>query len=133
MPNFKEPNKLAKHESYSQAIESLEAGLRSQLFGVSQVYKVDVPGKDETVYGILMTEGDGADERVMSTCDTGPHRRVCYLPLEIMVSGAVTYGLAGKFRIALSFPDLAMGTFMKIVGAPGDIQKREKAVANNKK
>ena len=31
--------------------------------------------------------------------------------------------LHGKFRIAQSFPDLTMGTFMKISGAPDGIEK----------
>ena len=33
--------------------------------------------------------------------------------------------LHGKFRIAQSFPDLTMGTFMKISGAPAAIEKRD--------
>jgi hypothetical protein len=37
--------------------------------------------------------------------------------------------LHGKFRIALDFPDLTMGTFMKISGAPSAIEEKLKAVA----
>jgi hypothetical protein len=31
--------------------------------------------------------------------------------------------LHGRFRIALSFPDLTMGTFSKIMSTPGDIEE----------
>jgi len=30
--------------------------------------------------------------------------------------------LHGRFRIALSFPDLTMGTFTKIMSTPGEIE-----------
>jgi hypothetical protein len=30
--------------------------------------------------------------------------------------------LHGRYRIALSFPDLTMGTFSKIMSTPGDIE-----------
>jgi hypothetical protein len=36
--------------------------------------------------------------------------------------GNEVHMLHGRFRIALSFPDLKMGTFTKIMSSPGDIQ-----------
>jgi hypothetical protein len=38
------------------------------------------------------------------------------------VSGKHAYMLHGKFRIAQSFPDLSMGNFMNISGAPDAIE-----------
>lgn len=37
--------------------------------------------------------------------------------------------LHGKYRIALHWPDLSMGTFMKIMSTPGDIEDALEAVA----
>jgi large conductance mechanosensitive channel len=44
-------------------------------------------------------------------------------PYAVLVSGGRVKMLHGRFRIAQSFPDLTMGTFMKISGAPGGIAK----------
>jgi hypothetical protein len=36
--------------------------------------------------------------------------------------GNEVHMLHGRFRIALAFPDLTMGTFTKIMSTPGNIQ-----------
>jgi len=46
-----------------------------------------------------------------------------------VVSNGSVYMLHGKFRIAIDFPDLSMGTFMKISGAPSAIEDKLKLVA----
>lgn len=47
---------------------------------------------------------------------------------EVLVSGNKAYILHGKFRIAQSFPDLGMGSFMTISAAPDAIENSLKAV-----
>jgi len=51
------------------------------------------------------------------------------LPYELLVSGPDVIALRGRFRIAQSFPDLTMGTFMKIRSAPGAIKSTLTQVA----
>jgi hypothetical protein len=41
--------------------------------------------------------------------------------------------LHGKYRIALSFPDLGMGRFMKIMSTPGDIADAQRTLAEKTK
>ena len=38
--------------------------------------------------------------------------------------------LHGKYRIALNWPELTMGTFMKIMSTPGDIEDTLEGLAN---
>ena len=57
------------------------------------------------------------------------NRHTAYAPYEILVSGNKIYALHARFRIALSFPDLGMTTFTKIIKAPGAIQRALTAVA----
>ncbi len=45
------------------------------------------------------------------------------------MSQGKVYAHHGRFRIAASFPDLGMGTFMKIVKAPGAIRDALAAAA----
>jgi hypothetical protein len=120
MPYFDDQLVLAEYADYQSALATVEKGLGNSK-AVDLVYRVDVTGKDETVYGVAINEGDGADKTVMAITDQGDLRHTAHLPYEFLVSGNKAYILRGKFRIAQSFPDLGMGTFMKISQAPGAI------------
>ena len=87
------------------------------------IYRIDLPGTEQSLFGIAILAGTGADETVMKITDTGARRHTAHLPYEVLVAGGRVLMLHGKFRIAQSFPDLSMGTFMKISGAPGGIEK----------
>jgi hypothetical protein len=45
------------------------------------------------------------------------------MPYEIIIQGKEATMLHGRYRIALHWPDLTMGTFTKIMSTPGDIKK----------
>lgn len=131
MPYFTDEDELASFGSHAEALASVEAGLAAGLGGSTQIYRVDIPGKDEVLFGVGLAGGSGGDSTVLGSCDLGDHKHSAYGPYEILVSGPTAYALPGKFRIALHFPDLAMGTFMKISGAPGAIRRSlEQAAAS---
>ena len=50
------------------------------------------------------------------------------LPYEIILSDNKATMLHGRFRIALHWPSLTMGTFTKIIGTPGDIETTMKSL-----
>ena len=122
MPYFDDHVKLAKFSTQEEALAVIERNLADKKGGNEKVYRVDIPGKDETVFGIGISEGNGSDEKVMGVTDFGELKHTAHLPYELIVSDGVVYMLHGKFRIALDFPDLKMVTFMKISGAPGSIK-----------
>ncbi len=131
MPYFDDHDRLATFESHGEAVGAVEKGLEKSP-GVSPVYRIDIPGKEEVLFGVAIGAGKGADEKVMGVIDTGILRHTAHLPYEVLVSGGDVYALHGKFRIALDFPDLGMGTFMKISGAPGGIKKSLKEAVKGK-
>jgi len=122
MPYFNEQVKLGSFPDHAQAVARVEAGLAASS-AVREIYRVDIPGTEQTVFGVAILSGDGADAEVMKTTDTGALRHTAHLPYELLVAGGDVRMLHGKFRIAQSFPDLTMGTFMKISGAPDGIEK----------
>ncbi len=132
MPYFTDQVRLASFGSQDAALKSVEAGLSSGTSGVSKVYRIDIPGKSESVFGVSITRGDGADAAIMKVIDTAELKHTAHLPYEMLVRDGAVYMLHGKFRIALDFPDLTMGTFMKISGAPGAIEDSLKQAATNK-
>lgn len=132
MPYFDDRVTLATHDSFDAAVKAVEDGLAKGLGGTTKVYRIDIPGKKEAVFGVGIKEGDGADATVMKTVDFGELKQTPHLPYELVVSDKGVYCLHGKFRIAVDFPDLTMGTFMKISGAPSGIEASLKAAAGGK-
>lgn len=130
MEYFDEPSVLAEYPSYEQAIKSVDTGLADNKYGVSKVYRVDVPGKQESLFGVAMkgaTEADKyMDDRfIMSEIDFRDIKSTAHLPYEILVSGNKVYALYARFRIAINFPDLSMmgkNSFMNIMKTPEAIR-----------
>ena len=131
MEYFDEPSELAEHKSYEEAMSALEKNLATGTAGVSKVYRIDIPGKQETVFGVAMkgkspSDKNMDDKYIMNEVDFKELRSTAHLPYEIVVSGKKTYALYARFRIAASFPDLSMmgsNSFMNIMSAPEAIRK----------
>ena len=148
MEYFDEPSVLAEYASYEEAIAAVEAGLASKSEGVSKVYRVDVPGKQEAVFGVAlagkpgttkiihdtapgmeggtrMSGAEEADQYIMSIIDFGDLKSTAHLPNEILVSGKKVLAQYARFRIAINFPTLKMmgtNSFMDIMSSPEAIK-----------
>jgi len=122
MPYFDDQVVLGNFASRAAALAKLESGLAAST-EAKLIYRVDIPGTEQSVLGIAILAGAGADSTVMRITDTGARRHTAHLPYEVLVSGGRVTMLHGKFRIAQSYPDLTMGTFMKISGAPDGIER----------
>lgn len=136
MERFTDPNLLAEHPSHAKALEVVERNLAAGASGVRKVYRIDIPGKDETVFGVAMTGKDGDEQRddayIMREIDFKPLRSTAHLPYELLVSDGKVYALSARFRIAIDFPDLSMmgsNSFMSIMGAPDAIRAALSKVA----
>jgi hypothetical protein len=129
---------LAEFKSYPEALAAVEKGLVANKAGVTRVYRIDVPGKEEAVFGVAISKGNGADKYIMDYIDFSDIRSTAHLPYEILVSGNKVYHLFARFRIAIDFPDLSMmgnNSFMSIMSAPGAIKESlmETVTGNQKK
>lgn len=129
MEYFNEPSELAEYGSYEEAVQAVDAKLSAGKNGVSKVYRVDVPGKQESVFGVaLKGSGDKKymdDTYIMSEIDFRDVKSTAHLPYEVLVSGNKVYALYARFRIAIDFPDLSMmgsHSFMNIMKAPEAIR-----------
>lgn len=140
MEYFSDPSVLAEYGSHEQAVQAVEAGLAAAKAGVTKVYRVDVPGKQEVVFGVAMkaaSEKDKSmdDKYIMSEIDFRDVKSTAHLPYEMLVSGNKAYALYARFRIATSFPDLSMmgsNSFMNIMSSPEAIRKALVQVAGGK-
>lgn len=130
MEYFDEPDVLAEYGSYDEAVQAVNAKLSANKNGVSKVYRVDVPGKNESVFGVGLkgpTEADKYmdDRYIMSEIDFREIKSTAHLPYEVLVSDNKVYALYARFRIAINFPDLSMmgsNSFMNIMDTPDAIR-----------
>ena len=137
MERFDAPYELGSHDSREAALAELDRNLRQRVAGVSEVYRVDIPGQDATLIGVAVREADGATEDAadlhqLSIVDAGELRHTATVPSEILVRGGEIEALHMRFRMALHFPDLSMlgeHSFMRLRRSPGALEEALQAVA----
>jgi hypothetical protein len=121
MPYFDEPVELGTFSNYNAALAKVEASIKKGIPNVKMVYKVPITGKELTLYGFALS-GEKGESQFMPIIDIGKPKHTAFLPYEVLVMGNKVLMLHGRYRIALSFPDLTMGTFSKIMSTPGNIE-----------
>lgn len=123
MPYLDDVEVLNREITYADAVEQIPAAA-----GENLVYAVTYPEQEMALFGIALTGQDG-EAKFLPKIDFKEPRHTPFLPYEMLVVDNRVVMLHGKYRIALSFPDLSMGTFMKIMSTPGDIADAMKDLA----
>lgn len=141
MEYFDEPLELATQGSHEKAVATIEKNLSAKVNGITQVYRIDIPGTNQTLFGVGM-KSEGAkgnkyqdDKFIMSEIDFKPLRSTAHLPYEILVKDKEVEALHARFRIAINFPDLSMmgaNSFMNIMPTPDAIKEALTKVAGGK-
>ncbi|MEW5838301.1 MAG: hypothetical protein AB1717_05665 [Pseudomonadota bacterium] len=117
---------LGEFASFEEAKKAVDAGLESNALGVKKVYRVDIPGKNQVVYGVALATSknnkDADDGHIMAVLDQGEKNRLGYLPYEILVNNNKVEALHMRYRAALYFPQLPMlgdgASFFKLQASP---------------
>ena len=129
MPYFYDRLELASYGSYEKAVDKVEKGLAAGKGGTKKIYRIDVPGKQESVFGVALAGPDdvecSGDKYIMERIDFKQTKSTGHLPYELIVTGGNVYALYAEFRIAINFPDLSMigsNSFASIMCAPTAIQ-----------
>lgn len=130
MEYFDDIYALAEFASHREAVSAVEKNLASNRHGIAKVYRIDIPGKEETVFGVSM-KGATPDDKFyddkfqMGTIDNAAVRSTAYLPYEVLVEGKKVIALHMRFRAAVHFPDLKMmgsKSFMTLMPSPSAIE-----------
>jgi hypothetical protein len=139
MPYFDDIDVLNTYPDYATGVKTVEENLAAGKGGTVKVYRIDLPDKEVSVFGVGIVQGDGpdsgdkdTDKEIIDIIDFQQIRSTAYLPYELMVQGNQAIALRGRYRIAVHFPDTAMvgeHGFTKIMSAPGGILKALEAVA----
>ncbi len=130
MEYFDDVYELAKYRSHAAAVKAVEAHLRNNDVGVHELYRIDIPGKEETVIGVSM-KAPSEDKKYMDDkfqmgiVNFKELKQTAYLPYEVMVTGNRVVALHMRFRMAVYFPDLRMmgsHSFMRLMPSPKAIR-----------
>ena len=117
---------LAEHKSHKAALQFVENGFKRKLKDMEKVYRIDIPGKKQSIFGIslknkLEDQKFLNDRYVMNIIDDKELRRSAHLPYELMVTGKRVIVMHPHFRLAVNFPDLRMfgaHSFGKLMDLP---------------
>ncbi len=119
MPYFTDPVTLGQYASFEEGLRVIGDNLRAKTGNTVEVYQLVYPDKKVAVFGVgLMSPEDGEAHFLPKIGED----HVAALPYEIILQNKEATMLHGKYRIALHWPDLSMGTFMRIMSTPGDIE-----------
>jgi len=131
MEYFDDVYKLESYASHAEAVAAVEKGLAAGEQGITKIYRVEIPGKQVTVFGVAMKVPANGDKNMddqfqMGIVDFQELKGTAYLPYEVMVRGKDVEALHMRFRMAVHYPDLKMmgdNSFMKLMKAPDAIEK----------
>ena len=119
MERFDDVAKLNKFESFEDAVNTIDGKLADS---ENLVYSVEFPEQKLKLYGIAIG-GEKGEEHFLPIIDISTPQHTAFLPYELLIVDKKAVMMHGRYRIALSFPDLTMRTFSKIMSTPGDIKK----------
>ncbi len=120
-------NKLNEAGSFNEAVKMVRENLAKGTAKTSQVYEVVMPSRKLAVFGVAMHD----DGEWIKKIDQ--QNSIAGLPYEIYVVDNTINSPHGRFRIALAFPDVGMGQFMRISSLPNGIIDTMSAVAGVEK
>ena len=131
MEYFDEPYELTDYDSQDEAIKAVEKGLAAGHGDTMKVYRIDIPGTKQTLFGVGMKAASGGNKYmdesfIMTEIDFKDTRSTAHLPYEVLVSNGAVEALHARFRIAMNFPDLSMmgsNSFMNIMPSPDAIKE----------
>ena len=120
MPYFTDPVELEEFSSFEAGVKMIEKNLKAKKGETLWVYSLKFPDKQVAVYGVgLMNEEEGEKDFLPIIGED----HLAAMPYEIIIQGKTATMLHGRYRIALHWPELTMGTFTKIMSTPGDVKK----------
>lgn len=138
MQKFDDPSELGSFDSHEAAVQAVEEGLAREGDGLVQVYRIDIPEIQQTLFGVGMSAVDGVDSKIdeseqMAVVDFEGCRKRAYFPYEVLVNGNEVEAFNMRFRMAVHFPNLSMmgkHGFTKLMPYPGDIEDALEAMVS---
>ncbi|MBT3243154.1 MAG: hypothetical protein HN352_08385 [Bacteroidetes bacterium] len=125
MEGFKNPVELQTFSSFKTGVSKIQKDLKQKEGKTQLVYSIVDEKNQVAIFGIGLLNKDKGEPHFLPIIGED---HVAAMPYEIVMIGKEATMLHGRFRIALHWPELTMGTFSKIMSTPGDIKDLLKAL-----
>jgi uncharacterized protein YxeA len=125
MPYFTDPVELNEYASFDEGLKIIENNLIAKKGNTVQVYKLIYKDQKVAVFGIALLDQEDGESYFLPKIGED---HIAAMPYEIILQGNKVTMLHGKYRLALHWPELSMGTFMKIMSTPGNIEDMLKGI-----
>lgn len=124
-------SKLNTFGSFAEALKTVRDNLAKGAGKTGKVYEIVLPERKLAVFGVAMNDPESGDGEWIKKI--GMQDFIAGLPYEIYIVNGDVESPHGRFRIALAFPDVGMGQFMRISSQPNAILDAMNAVAGVEK
>ncbi|MFY0674418.1 MAG: hypothetical protein JXQ87_13535 [Bacteroidia bacterium] len=118
MPYYEDQVELNEFASHAEGQKIIEGNLKNTE-SLKLVYKINDAKRDVTVYGVGLVDSKKGERHFLSIIG---QKHVAAMPYELILDGKEAKMLHGRFRFALYWPELTMGTFTQIMSTPGDCE-----------
>lgn len=125
MPHFSDPVILRTYDSFEEGLRTIESNLAGNTVHARTVYKLIIPEQKIAVFGIALLDKQKGEGKFLPVIG---EENIAAMPYEIILQNNTVTMLHGKYRLAMSWPELSLGRFMKISGTPGDIRDMMKSI-----
>lgn len=119
MEGFRNPVELQTFSSFKTGVSKIQRDLKQKEGQTKLVYSIIDEKNQVAMFGVGLMNRDKGEPHFLPIIGED---HVAALPYEIVLIGKEAQMLHGRFRIALHWPELTMGTFSKIMSTPGDIK-----------
>ena len=110
---------LREFDSFSDALKAVRDNLAKGVGKTSKIYEVVMPERKLAVFGVAMNEVSGGDGEWLKKIEMT--QSIAGLPYEIYIVDKDVRAPHARFRVALAFPDVGMGQFMRISALPNQV------------
>lgn len=125
MPRFEKQVELTEFESFDSGLALIRENLSALNGNTAKVYELIDEEAKIAVFGIALSDPEEGEAHFLPIIGEG---HVAAMPYEIILEHNKASMLHGRFRFALHWPELTMGTFTKIMSSPGDVEDAMKTL-----
>ncbi len=119
MPYFIDPVELKEFSTFDDVCATIEKNLAAKKNNTARVYRLKFAKSQICIYGVALKSTSKGEPYFLPIIGED---NIAAMPYEIVVVKNKALMLHGKYRLALHWPELTMGQFMKISSTPGDIE-----------
>lgn len=119
MPYFTDPIELKTFGSFDEGVKTITKNLETQKGKTKMVYSLTFTDEKTAVFGIALQDTEAGEKHFLPIIGDS---HLAAMPYEIILQDRKATMLHGRYRLALHWPELTMGTFMKIRSTPGYVE-----------